>query len=428
MPLDLARNDRAWLQRTHACIGNVAPGRASIDERQADPFLWEVEAHDLERGSRPCWHVVGPPSRTACRRERRNMRQSFDSRFEFNKGAEFRHACDPARPYLADLEARGRGAPRIVEQLFRAQRDLASRLVYPQDLDGDVLAGGNDRACARNARPAHVRHVQQSLDAAPEIHEGAVVEHRDDASAEHGAGDDRLSDRFGARELLFLELRAPRDHERVPAISVLDDPERVGLAFVHGGIDRSGDVNLRERTERAFARNPDLVASFDLPFDLSLDGDSRRVCLFELPLGRRIAHALARQHDPAAGRHNLRREAVADGYLERPIGVLQFGHVDLRLAFPADTDERDFRPERDNSTLDRLSALEAARLYRGFEHCGKIFFVLAHGVLLFRLQTSLVTAQLHHSQSLERPPECGSTEVTEHTEQALTRRHGDTGN
>jgi len=52
----------------------------------------------------------------------------------------------------------------------------------------------------------------------------------------------------------------------------------------------------------------------------------------------------------------------SDCHFERTIGVLQFGHVDLRLAFSADIDERNFRSERDDSAFDCLAAREVSSL------------------------------------------------------------------
>src|SRR5262249_39124771 len=153
--------------------------------------------------------------------------------------AEVRDARDAARAHLSDLEARGRRAPRILEQLFKTQRDLARRLVHSQYFDRDVVAHSDDGVCAWYSRPAHVGYMEQPLYAATEIHEGAVVEDRSDASHHHCAGDNRPANGLRVHALLLLELLAPRHHEGVPAISVLDDPEGVGLAFVHGGIDRT---------------------------------------------------------------------------------------------------------------------------------------------------------------------------------------------
>src|SRR4029078_9116213 len=95
-----------------------------------------------------------------------------------------------------------------------------------------------------------------------------------------------------------------------------------------------------------------------------------------------VAHALARQHDATARRDDHGLDAVADRHLDVAVGVLQLSEVDLRLALAAYADERHLRAEGDDRAFDRLTALESDRLDGRLEHRRKIFFVLAHFVLL----------------------------------------------
>jgi hypothetical protein len=184
------------------------------------------------------------------------------------------------------------------------------------------------------------------------------------------------------RTLLFLELLAARDHDVLAAVLVLDDLEGVGLALVHGRVGRAGDIDLGQRTERALASDAHLVAALHRLVDLAFDGQPGLERVFDLALGGRVAHALAREHDPARGGHDHRLDAVAGRELDVALGVLQFLEVDLRLALAADVDEGHLRTERHNRALDGLAAVELLGLHRGLEHGGKVFFGLTHGALL----------------------------------------------
>src|SRR5438132_11151840 len=59
-------------------------------ERHADPLLLWFDAHDLECGGDPRRNEARPVFAASGRWERRRVRQCFDSRFEFDEGAELR--------------------------------------------------------------------------------------------------------------------------------------------------------------------------------------------------------------------------------------------------------------------------------------------------------------------------------------------------
>ena len=147
---------------------------------------------------------------------------------------------------------------------------------------------------------------------------------------------------------------------------------------MHGGVRGAGEIDLRERTERALAGDADLVAALDRLHHLAFDGHPALKRVLELALRRGVADAFARQPDAAAGRDHHGADAIADRELDVAIGVLQLGDIKLRLAFAADVDERHFRPDPDDGALDRLSAIELARLDGRFEHRCEIFFLIAH--------------------------------------------------
>jgi len=115
------------------------------------------------------------------------VRQCLHARLQFNERAEVSDARHARRQHLADLIRRAHGAPRIVQQLLQSERNLPRTLVNAQNLDSDLIAGGDDLARRADARPAHFGHMKKTLDAATQIHEGAELAHRHDPPGQHRA-------------------------------------------------------------------------------------------------------------------------------------------------------------------------------------------------------------------------------------------------
>src|SRR5687768_7971130 len=105
-------------------------------------------------------------------------------------------------------------------------------------------------------------------------------------------------------------------------------------------------------------------------------------CAFELSHGGRSQRELARQRQPAGGRHHGCMNAISDGDLEIAIVILQFTDLDRGLALAANADQSNFGADRDDRTLDGLTFLDALRFLRSLEHRREVFLGLAHGTLL----------------------------------------------
>ena len=144
--------------------------------------------------------------------------------------------------------------PRIGGELLQPEGDLLLVLVDAQDLDGDLVAGLDDLRRVRHAGPPHLGHVQQALHAAAQVDERAELAHRGDAPGHDRAGDDRSPDLGGARALLLLEKRTPRDDEVPAAFLVLDDPELVDMPFVRRTRPSGGCRSERSGRRRAGGR------------------------------------------------------------------------------------------------------------------------------------------------------------------------------
>ena len=164
------------------------------------------------------------------------------------------------------------------------------------------------------------------------------------------------------RPLLLFKEGAPRDDEVPAAFLVLDDPERVDVAFVFRRVAASDDVDLGERAERALAGDAHFIPALHRLFHLAFDRKTAVERVFELPQGRGPERQPPGECQPSDGRHHGRLDAVAGSDLETAIGVLQFVDIDDRLALAADVDERHLRADRDDPALDGLPLLDAFRL------------------------------------------------------------------
>ena len=105
------------------------------------------------------------------------MRQPFDAGLELHERAEVRHSRDAARAHLAHLIGGTHRTPWIVHELLQPERDLLRRVVHTQDLHGDLIAGRDDLVGVRDARPSHFGDVEQALDAAAQVDEGAEIQY-----------------------------------------------------------------------------------------------------------------------------------------------------------------------------------------------------------------------------------------------------------
>ena len=133
---------------------------------------------------------------------------------------------------------------------------------------------------------------------------------------------------------------------------------------MHRGVGGADDVNLRDWTEGALAGKAHLVAALHGLHHFAFDGEPGVECVLELALRGGVAHAPAREHDAAARGDDDRGDAIADRHLDITVGVLQLLDVDLGLALAADVDESRLRAKRNDGALDRLPAIEPARLDR----------------------------------------------------------------
>src|SRR5262249_24554083 len=159
---------------------------------------------------------------------------------------------------------------------------------------------------------------------------------------QYRARHDRLADNRRTRLLFVLEQCSPRNDDRLAAVLVLDDAERVGLANMERGVGGADDVDLRKWTEGPRTGDAHLVASLDSACHPACHRQPSLECGLQLALRRGVAQAFARQRDATSGRDDDGLNAVADRHLDIAVVLLQFRKIDLCLALASDADEGHF--------------------------------------------------------------------------------------
>ena len=102
------------------------------------------------------------------------MHEAFHAGLQLHEGAVVHKVGDLAGALGPFGEAGGDVLPRIGHELLEAEGDLVVLTVEGKHLEGQVLAHGNHFLGMADALPAHVRDVQQAVEAA-QIHEHAVL-------------------------------------------------------------------------------------------------------------------------------------------------------------------------------------------------------------------------------------------------------------
>ena len=177
-----------------------------------------------------------------------DVHETLHARFQLDKRAvrdDVDHlALDPRLDGILLLDV----LPRARGELLEAEGDLFGLLVHLQDHDLDLVFDGNQLGRVADAAPAHVRDVQQAVDAA-QVHERAEVgDILDDALA-------RLADLDFLHQLylhllaLFLDELAARDDDVASVLVDLQDFARDGLSDIFGDVAGAADVHLRGRQE-----------------------------------------------------------------------------------------------------------------------------------------------------------------------------------
>ena len=176
-------------------------------------------------------------------------------------------ALEACADRIADVDA----VPRVGTELLHAKRNTLGFRVDLDDLDFNFLTNFHNLARMVDALPAHVRDVQQAIDAA-EINERTVIgDVLDDTLANvafRHVGNDFCA-LFGAA--LFEDGAAGNNDVATCAVQ-LEDLEGLNFAHERAYVANRADVHLAARQERIHAAQVDCEATFDAAGNCTFDG------------------------------------------------------------------------------------------------------------------------------------------------------------
>src|SRR5690606_5674254 len=153
--------------------------------------------------------------------------------------------------------------PRVREKLLQAERDALALPVDVQDLDIQLLADLDDLRGMSDPAPAHVRDVEQPVQAA-QVDERAEVRHVLDHALANLADQQLLDQLLALRLPLLLQDHPAADHDVAPPLVELDDLELERLAEKVLHVRNPAQSDLRTRQERIDAHEVDRHAALDL--------------------------------------------------------------------------------------------------------------------------------------------------------------------
>src|ERR1035438_1235788 len=168
-----------------------------------------------------------------------------------------------------DRIAFGRIEPRVRRQLLEAKRNALLVFIELEHLHLDLVADVDQVAGMREASPAHVRDMKESVDSA-QINERAVVGEVLDRAGENGVFAKVLEGLGALRVLFFLENLLAGDNDVAALLVQLDDADFNLLAEIAIEIADRTNLKLRARQKRLHA-DVDGEAAFDAADDRSHD-------------------------------------------------------------------------------------------------------------------------------------------------------------
>src|ERR1700736_4676872 len=209
-----------------------------------------------------------------------DVNQSLDSLFELDECTVVRDGKNAAANLCPDRVALRRVEPRIRRKLLEAERYALLFLVELQYLHLDLVADIDQVARVSEPSPAHVRDVQQAIQAA-HVHERAVVGEVLDRSGEDASLFKRRERDRLLRVLVLFEEFLARDHDVAALLVELDDANFDLCTDVPVEVAHRANLNLGAGQECLDA-DIDRKATLDAAQNHSLDRGLGVGCLFKL--------------------------------------------------------------------------------------------------------------------------------------------------
>ncbi len=310
--------------------------------------------------------------------------QPLDALLELDEGAVVRHGDDLALHHRADRVAIRDVAPGILAQLLVAEADALGLSVELEDADLHLVADLEDLRRVVDPTPAHVRDVEQAVDAA-QIDERTVVGDVLDRAVDDGADLDLLERLAAPLAPLLLQEDPAGQHDVAATLVELDDLELGAGSDEPVQVLDGPQVDLRAGQERLDA-DVDGQAALDAGHDGALDDLVVVHGLLDLVPGLHQVGLLLGEDELTVGaleRLEVDLDLVADSDAEGSVlgrflvAELPLGDHAFRLVVDVDDDvvvrHADDRALDDLALLDGLVAddvLEEPLELRGVDVCG----------------------------------------------------------
>src|SRR5579885_2045964 len=183
---DRAGDDLALLQLDHALFERVG---FELFDAEADPLLLDIDVQYLDPHHLALAIVLDGVFAGLVPVDVGEMDHAVDIAGQADEQAELGDVADFALDNAADRVLFGEGLPRVRHDLLQAEADAALLRVDVEHHDFDLLRGRDDLAGMHVLLgPAHLRNMDEPLDARLEFNERAVIGDVRDAALELGAG------------------------------------------------------------------------------------------------------------------------------------------------------------------------------------------------------------------------------------------------
>ena len=351
LALDLRADREALLDR-------VPRIRLRLADAQRDLLVLDVDREDDDLNLVADREHVGRARDALRPAELGDVDETLNAGGDLDERAVRGEVDDLARDARADRELLQDRIPRIGRRLLEAQRNALAVAVHVEDHDVELLADLEDFARVLDAAPAHVRDVEEAVDAV-EVDERAEV-----GDVLHAALADLalLEAREELRLLLgerALDELAARDDEVAALVGNLDDLELERLADVGLELAHGRDIDLRAGQERLDVVDLDEEAPADGRLDGARHDAALDIALEDLLPADLVVRTTLRNFDHAGlvvfklDEHD--RHLVADLDVGAFAELVQANHADRLVA---DVDEHVITLDCADGALDEAAALE----------------------------------------------------------------------
>ena len=302
------------------------------------------------------------------------MDKTLDAGLELDERPVIRDVGDPSREARPNGILRFDSLPRIILQLFHAERDAVGLVVDLDDLDPHLLSDVEHFARMVDAAPSDVGDMQQPVDAA-EIHKGPVVRDVLDDSVDDLALFEILHELLALLGAGLFQHSAPRDHDISAAAIHLEDLERLRLIHQWRDVADGSNIDLASRQEGDGAIEIDGEAALDLIEDdalhflIAIEGFLELAPAFLAPrliprehgLSERILHPF-----------EINLDGVADLDVRLPSRTGEFAQRHTSLGFRANIDDRHVLLDAHHHSFHNRPFLRSAFTEGLVQHLGKI--------------------------------------------------------